>query len=62
MSDEKRNDVWDKDFLKKKLNPELVRGYMVAPWWFTNPDSIYQLKHDAHTLYAARRDVYPETL
>ena len=47
---------------KDRLNPELVRGYMVAPWWFTNPDSIYQLKHDAHTLYAARRDIYPETL
>lgn len=47
---------------KDRLNPELLRGYMIAPWFYTKPDFIYRLKHDAHMLYAARRDVYPETL
>ena len=49
-------------FGKDRLNPKLVRGYMTAPWWFTNPESEYVLKHDAHTLYCARREYYPETL
>jgi len=47
---------------KKVLTSDLVRGYMVAPWWATNADNEYQLKHDAHMLYCARRDSYPETL
>ena len=47
---------------KDKLTPELLKGYMIAPWFYTKPDFIYRLKHDAHMLYAARRDVYPETL
>ena len=47
---------------KAVLTPELVRGYMTAPWWFTNPESEYILKHDAHVLYTARKEYYPETL
>ena len=47
---------------KAKLNPDLVKGYLTAPWFNTEPDFSYRLKHDAHMLYAARRDVYPETL
>ena len=47
---------------KEKLNPELLRGFMTAPWYFTNPEYEYVLKHDAHTLYCARQQYYPETL
>lgn len=47
---------------KDKLTPELLKGYMIAPWFYTIPDYKYRLMHDAHMLYAARRDVYPETL
>ena len=47
---------------RAKLSPELVRGYMTCPWWFTVPESEYILKHDAHVLYTARREYYPETL
>ena len=47
---------------KARLNPDLLRGYMTCPWWFTNPESEYILKHDAHTLYVAREKYYPETL
>lgn len=47
---------------KEKLNPELLRGFMIAPWWFTNTMSEYQLKNDAHVLYTARQQYYPETL
>lgn len=47
---------------KEKLSADLVRGYMTAPWWFTVPESEYILKHDAHVLYSARKEYYPETL
>ena len=47
---------------KAVLSPELIRGYMVAPWCFTRPDSEYEAYHNAHSLYCARRDYYPETL
>ena len=47
---------------KDKLTPDLLKGYMIAPWFYTIPDSVHRLKHDAHMLYAARRDLYPETI
>lgn len=47
---------------KAVLSPELLKGYMVAPWKPIIPDNIYHLKNDAYSLYCARRDLYPETL
>ena len=47
---------------KATISPESLRGYMVAPWWYVEPVSEYILKHDAHVLYSARCEYYPETL
>lgn len=47
---------------KNALNPELLKGFMIAPWVFTYPHSEFQLKNDAHILYHARQKYYPETL
>ena len=47
---------------KQVLTPELLRGFIVAPWRYTVPLMEYQLKTDAHALYVARQTYYPETL
>lgn len=47
---------------KDKLSEGLLRGYMVAPWGYTTGEREYQLKHDGHTLYCARQEIYQETL
>ena len=47
---------------KNALTEEHILGYMTSPWSSTKPDELYLLQYDAHRMYAARRDVYPETL
>ena len=47
---------------KTVLNPELLKGFMVAPWYFVNNESQYALYNDAHVLYSARQKYYPNTL
>ena len=47
---------------KDKLNPELLKGYLTAPWFATKPLYQHRLKHDALMLFDARRELYPETL
>lgn len=49
-------------FGKDKLNPELLKGYMTAPWMMTTRNHYYTLLDDAFRLYTAREELYPETL
>lgn len=42
------------------LNPDLVKGYMTAPWFFTIPSDIHMLKHDALRFGLAKKKMYPE--
>ena len=48
--------------VKKNLHPELVKGFMTAPWFGTRPDFEFALKNDAYMLLRARKVFYPETL
>jgi hypothetical protein len=47
---------------KNVLTPSLVSGYLAAPWQFTLQKTKYTLLDDAHRLYLARCEWYPETL
>lgn len=48
---------------KAVLKPELLKGFMTAAWSYHHfKDAEYTLKNDAHRLYIARRELYPETL
>ena len=47
---------------KDKLSPELLKGYLTAPWFATLPLNQYRLKHDALILHDARIKLYPESL
>ena len=49
-------------FCRDQIDPASIAGYMVAAWARITPDREYQLKNDAHTLYAMRKRYYPETL
>ncbi len=49
-------------FGKDRLNPELVKGYMTAPWMMTTRNDYYTLLADADRLYTSRMAIYPETL
>lgn len=39
-----------------------IKGYLAAPWQFTVEKAKYTLLDDAHRMYLARRELYPETL
>lgn len=47
---------------KAVLSPELLRGYLIAPWTRTTMNTIYYAKHNAYQMYLARQKYYPETL
>ena len=47
---------------KDRLSPELLKGYMIAPWRMTVAASRFRLLDDAERLYLARQKWYPETL
>ncbi len=48
---------------KAKLSDKSLLGYMTIPWTYAhNRDVEFTLKDDAHRLYVARREIYPETL
>ncbi len=47
---------------KDRLSPELLKGYLVAPWRFTYASERFRLLDDAERLYLARKKWYPETL
>lgn len=47
---------------KEIIAPERLKGFMTASWYHTNMDDIYFLKHDAHRLYMAKKEYYPELL
>ncbi len=47
---------------KAYISPELLKGFMTAPWFRTTEENEYVLKSDAARLYYARKKVYPETL
>ena len=49
-------------YAKDKLTPELLKGFMVAPWYMTTPQTRFALLNDADRLYFAREALYPETL
>lgn len=49
-------------FGKDKLRPELLKGYMTAPWLMTTDSNKFRLLDDAYRLYLARKEIYPETL
>ena len=39
-----------------------IKGYLAAPWQFTVEKARYTLLDDAHRMYLARKELYPETL
>ncbi len=48
---------------KTKLDPALVKGYMIIPWVYEiNSKTIHSIKHNALTFKLAREEVYPESL
>ena len=47
---------------KDRLSPELLKGYLIAPWRFTYASERFRLMDDAERLYLARQKWYPETL
>ena len=47
---------------KDKMTDELVLGFMMVPWRRTEPVYEFEIKNNAHQLYDARCQVYPETL
>ena len=47
-------------YAKDKLSPELLKGFMVAPWYMTAPENRFALLNDADRLYYARKALYPE--
>ncbi len=47
---------------KDRLNPDLVKGYLIAPWRFTYASERFRLMDDAERLFLARQKWYPETL
>jgi hypothetical protein len=49
-------------FCKERLDPEHLKGIMVAPWVFTTDESKYRLMDEARKLYLGRREFFPETL
>jgi len=49
-------------FGQDKLDPALLKGFLVAPWAPTNDTGIYTLFNDTHRLYLARKQLYPDTL
>jgi len=49
-------------FCKDRLDPAHLKGFMTAAWCRTTKDETLYFMNDAYRLYAARRDVYPETL
>lgn len=56
---------WNSDrgfrYLKDKLNPEHLLGYITIPWAHTTRDAKYSLMDDADRFYMARKRYYPET-
>jgi len=49
-------------FCKERLDPEHLKGIMVAPWVFTTDESKYRLMDEARKLYLGRQEFFPETL
>ena len=49
-------------FCKKELSSEHFLGIMTASWEATTERMLYSLYNDAHQLYLARKQYYPETL
>lgn len=47
---------------KEKLTPELLKGFMSAPWLSTRDEDYYALCDAADRLYRARKYLYPATL
>ena len=47
---------------KTVLTPELLKGFMTAPWLRTTDEQYYGHCCDADRLYRARTQLYPETL
>lgn len=57
---------WNADrgfrYLKERLNPEHLLGYITIPWMHTWEENQYGLMDDADRFYMARKRHYPETL
>ncbi len=47
---------------KAECDERRIFGYLSAPWASTNDRMRYMLKNNAHLLYLARQELYPETL
>jgi len=49
-------------FGKERMNHDLLKGYMTAPWRMVEKRNKYMLIEDAYRLFYAREEFYPETL
>jgi hypothetical protein len=47
---------------KEALDPDLLKGFLCAPWLGTRDEHYYGHLNAADKLYRARKKVYPETL
>ena len=47
---------------KERISPELLKGFMAAPWEMTVLKNRYTLMDDAFRMYLARKELYPQTL
>lgn len=58
----KRNIKETVGFGKNRISEERLKGFLVAPWMFTDAENRYTLMDDAERMYLARELYYPETL
>ncbi len=47
---------------KNELNPDLIKGFLMAPWYFVSRGDRHAILWAAERLLCAREKVYPETL
>lgn len=45
-------------FCKNHVKPDSLRGFMTAPWFFTEPNSLYALFNDAFRFGNAKKSIY----
>lgn len=48
------------ELARQELNPALIKGFMTAPWRFTFPENIFDLKNDAFRFGLGKKAIYPE--
>ena len=48
------------EFLKEDLSADKLKGFMTAPWYLAEDDSLYALMNDAKRFGSAKKKFYPE--